>query len=76
MGPEDTHTRKDDQICAVLKSGIGGSVNGVQSIWNANFTKENWVFLHVDTDNAFNEINRIGMLWTVRNLWPSGDHFF
>ena len=25
--------------------------------------------------NAFNEINRIGMIWTVHHLWPSRDRF-
>ena len=29
----------------------------------------------VDAKNAFNKINRVGMLWTVRHLWPSGDCF-
>ena len=43
-GPEDTHTCKDDQLCAVLKVGINGTVHGVQSIWDANSTKENWGF--------------------------------
>jgi len=29
----------------------------------------------VDARNAFNELNRIGMLWTVRHLWPAGSIF-
>ena len=29
----------------------------------------------VDANNAFNNINRVGMLWTVRNLWLSGARF-
>ena len=29
-------------------------------------------FLLVDTENAFNEINWVGMLWTVQYLWLSG----
>ena len=30
----------------------------------------------VDENIAFKEINRVVMLWTVRNLWPSGARFF
>ena len=33
-------------------------------------------FLLVDANNAFNEINRVRMIWTVRHLWPSGTIFF
>ena len=33
------------------------------------------IFL-ADAKIAFNEINQVGMLWTVRHLWPSGDRFF
>ena len=36
---------------------------------------ENWGFLLVGAKNAFNEINRVGMLWTVFHLWPSGARF-
>ena len=32
-------------------------------------------FLLIDAKNTFNKINRIGMMWTVRNLWPSGACF-
>ena len=36
---------------------------------------EEWGFLLVDTKSGFNEIHRVGMLRTVRNLWPSGARF-
>ena len=41
---EATNAWKDDQICVVLKVGIDGDVHGVQSIWEANSTEENWEF--------------------------------
>ena len=62
MGPEATNGCQDDQLCAGLKAGIDGAVHGVQYIWGANSSTENWVFLLVDEINAFNEINHIGML--------------
>ena len=34
------------------------------------------VIFIVDSKNAFNEINWVGMIWTVRHLWPSGACFF
>lgn len=31
--------------------------------------------IFVDADNAFNELSRKAMLWTIRHLWPSGFNF-
>ena len=75
-GPEATMTCQGDQLCAGLKAGIDGVIHGVQALWDENSTTENWGFLLVDAKNAFNEINRVGMLWKVRHLWPSGARFF
>ena len=63
-------------MCARLKTGINGVVHGIQAIWDKNLTAEDWGFLFVDAKNTFNEINQIGMLWTVCHLWPSGARFF
>ena len=37
--------------------------------------EEDWGFLLIDVRNAFNEENRIAMLWAVRYEWPSGVQF-
>ena len=66
---------QDDKICAGLKAGVDGAVHGVQAIWDENLTMEDLIFLLVDAKNAFNEINQIGILWTVCNLCPSGACF-
>ena len=62
-------------LCAGLKVGIDGAVHIVQAIWDGNSTTEDWIFLLVDAKNAFKNINGIGILWTVRHLWPSGARF-
>ena len=67
---------QDDQLCAGLKAGIDGAIHRVQSLWDENLSTEEWGFSLVDAKNTFNEINRIGMLWSVRYLWPSGAQFF
>ena len=75
-GPEATMACQDDQLHAGLKAGIDGVIHGVQALWDKKSTMEDWGFLLVDAKNAFNEINRVGLLWTVRHLWPSRARFF
>lgn len=44
--------------------------------WPTDVAEEEWGFLLVDaTKNAFNEINRMQMCWTIRHEWPSGARF-
>ena len=74
-GPESIMACQDDHLCSVLKAGIDGTVHGFQAIWDKNLTTEDWGLFIVDTKNTLNEINRVGMLWTVRHLWPSGARF-
>ena len=64
-----------DQLCARLKALIDGLVHSVQALWDENLTTENWVFLLVDAKNAFNDINRVRMMWIFRHLWLSGARF-
>jgi hypothetical protein len=39
------------------------------------YEEEEWGFLGFDAANAFNELNRMAMLWTIRHEWPSGARF-
>ena len=49
-GPETINACQDDEICAVLKAGIDGAVQGVQAIWDNNLSTDGWVFKLVDTE--------------------------
>ncbi|WP_288993061.1 hypothetical protein, partial [uncultured Marinobacter sp.] len=64
-----------DQLCAGLESGIEGAIHAMQHMWELHKAEEEWGFLLIDAKNAFNEQNRIAMLWTVRHEWPSGARF-
>ena len=57
---------QDYQLCAGLKAEIYGAIHGFQALWDKNFTTEEWGFLIVNAKNVFNDINQVGMLWTVR----------
>jgi hypothetical protein len=64
-----------DQLCAGLEAGIEGGIHVMQALWDLHETEENWGFLLIDASNAFNEQNRIKMLWAVGHKWPSGARF-
>ena len=74
-GTKSTNACKDNQICTGFNTGIDGAVQRVQAIWDANSPTEDWGLLLVDAKKAFNEINIIGMLWTVFHLWLSRAFF-
>ncbi len=61
-----------DQLCAGLEAGIEAGVHAANLIWQQHAHEEEWGFLLVDACNAFNEGNRMLMLWRVRHRWPSG----
>ena len=75
-GPKSTNVCQDEYPCSGLKAGIDDAINRVQAIWDANLSMENWVFLLVDSKNTADYINPIGMIWTIRCLWPYRARFF
>ena len=74
-GPEATMVCHDEQLCAGLKTGIDSAIHRVQALWNKNSNTKNCTFLIVDANDAFNDINKVRMLWTVRRLCPYGARF-
>jgi hypothetical protein len=64
-----------DQLCSGLEAGIEGAIHAMRLLWQSHSAEEEWGFLLVDARNAFNEGNRMVMLWTVRHKWPSGARF-
>jgi hypothetical protein len=60
---------------AGLEAGIEGGIHAMQALWDLLKTEEKWGFLLIDASNAFNEQNRIKMLWAVRHEWLSGARF-
>ena len=73
--PEAIMECQYDQLRAGLKAGIHGAVHRVQAMQDGKSTTEDWVLFLVDTNNAFNEINLVRILWTARHLWPFVAHF-
>jgi hypothetical protein len=51
-----------------LEAGVEGGIHAMRLIWEEHKMEEEWGFLLVDARNAFNEGNRIAMLWTVRHI--------
>ena len=56
---------QDEHLCDGPKPVIDSTVHGFLYIWDENSTMEDWGFLLVDANNAFNDINRIGTPWKV-----------
>ena len=66
-GSSATDVCGSDQLCAGLSAGIEGAIYGMSQLWEESEALHNCGFLLVDAGNAFNELNRINMLWTVRH---------
>jgi hypothetical protein len=63
------------QLCAGLEAGIEGAIHAIDELWKQFDAEEEWGFLLIDAANAFNELNRTAMLWTIRHEWPAGARF-
>lgn len=74
-GNEATLACGSDQLCAGLRSGIEGAIHSMRVLWREHHSNDQWGHLLIDARNAFNELDRAGMLWTVRHTWPSGSQF-
>ena len=64
-----------EQLSGGVEAGIEGDIHAMQVLCQEHSQEENWGFLLIDAQNAFNEENRTAMLWAVRHEWPSGAYF-
>jgi len=64
-----------DQLCAGLQNGCEAGIHAMRKLFEDMKQEEFWGFLLIDARNAFNEGNRIVMLYVVRHMWPSGARF-
>eukprot|EP00957_Ditylum_brightwellii_P117668 8975716-Ditylum_brightwellii.AAC.1 len=51
------------QLCGGLRSGIEGGIHAMSDLWDDYGEEDGWGILLVDARNAFNELNRMSMLW-------------
>ena len=75
VGSEVMNACGIDQLCAGLSVGIEGGIHAMQLLWEQHKQEENWGFLLIDAQNAFNSQNHYQMLWVVQHKWPSGAQF-
>ena len=47
----------------------------MQHLWGLHQHDGDWGVLLIDAKNAFNEQNRMAMLWAVQHEWLSGARF-
>jgi hypothetical protein len=66
---------KTGNLSGGLHGGIDGAIHASQAMWDSHHMEENWVLLLIDVSNAFNEQDRMVMLWNVWHGWPSGGRF-
>ena len=60
-----------DQLCADLRAGIEGPINGMNQLFSAHQDQgTGWGVLLDDAANAFNSLNHAAMLMHARVLWP------
>jgi len=51
-----------------MSAGIKATVYSANEVVDSNYETDDWGFILMDARNAFNELNRYTMLWTVRHL--------
>lgn len=73
--PAATEACAADQLCAGLSAGIEGAIHAATTFWTEHTGDSDFGFLCIDATNAFNEMNRVTMLWTIRHEWPQGALF-
>ncbi|CAB9501557.1 expressed unknown protein [Seminavis robusta] len=79
-GPAAAAAAGTSQLSVGLKAGIEGAVHTANHVWDhhlgsSDSLDSDFGFLIIDASNAFNELNRTAMLYTVRHLWPEGARF-
>jgi hypothetical protein len=57
------------------QGGVDGAIYAAQVMWESHHMEENCGSLLIDARNAFNEQDRMVMLWNVQYRWPSGARF-
>ena len=58
-----------------MEAGIEGSIHVMRVLWEYHSQEEDWGFLIIDAQNAFNEEKQKVMIWDFRHKWPSGTQF-
>ena len=74
-GPEAKAACRTTQLAGGVEAGIEGAIHAMRVLWEEHAQEEDWGFILIDTHNAFNEENRIAMLWAVWHECPSGAQF-
>ena len=64
-----------EQLAGGLEAVIKGRIHDMRLLWAQNSQEEEWGFLFIDAQNAFNEENLTAMLWGVQHEWTSGAQF-
>ena len=72
VGPESKASCGTTLLSGGVEEGIEGAIHAMRVLWEEHQTEEDWGFLLIDARNAFNEENRISMLWAVHHEWLSG----
>ena len=74
-GPEAKAACGTTQLAGGLEAGIEVAIHAMRVLWDEHKKEEDWGFLFIDAHNAFDEENRIAMLWVVRHERPGGAQF-
>ena len=64
-GPEAKAICGKTQLAGGVEAGREGAIHAMHVLWKEHQNEEDWIFLLIDTCNAFNEYNRTVMLWAV-----------
>ena len=74
-GQEAKAACETEQLALGAETDMEAGIHAMRLLWAHHSQEEEWGFLLIDAQNAFNLENQTSIIWSVQYEWPSGAQF-